>query len=80
MNGHNIGETAHLLGFEFPHHFTRLFKKVTGITPTEFLVPGARVKGLCPPLRVTVFRNCLIMNYLRAFLRSNPRGGKVATC
>ena len=37
MNGHNIGETAHLLGFEFPHHFTRLFKKVTGITPTEFL-------------------------------------------
>ena len=37
MNGHNIGETAHLLGFEFPHHFTRLFKKMTGITPTEFL-------------------------------------------
>ena len=37
MNGHNIGETAQLLGFEFPHHFTRLFKKVTGITPTEFL-------------------------------------------
>ena len=37
MNGYNIGETAHLLGFEFPHHFTRLFKKVTGITPTDFL-------------------------------------------
>ncbi|MBO6168758.1 MAG: helix-turn-helix transcriptional regulator [Bacteroidales bacterium] len=37
MNGHNIGETALLLGFEFPHHFTRLFKKVTGITPSEFL-------------------------------------------
>ena len=37
MNGHNINETAHLLGFEFPHHFTRLFKKVTGTTPTEFL-------------------------------------------
>ena len=37
MNGHNVGETALLLGFEFPHHFTRLFKKVTGITPTEFL-------------------------------------------
>ena len=36
MSGHNIGETAQLLGFEFPHHFTRLFKKVTGITPTEF--------------------------------------------
>ena len=37
MNGHNINETAHLLGFEYPHHFTRLFKKVTDITPTEFL-------------------------------------------
>jgi AraC-like DNA-binding protein len=37
MNGHNIGETAHLLGFEFPHHFTRLLKKMTGITPSEFL-------------------------------------------
>ena len=37
MNGHNVSETAHLLGFEFPHHFTRLFKKVTGITPREFL-------------------------------------------
>jgi AraC-like DNA-binding protein len=37
MNGHNVNETAHLLGFEYPHHFTRLFKKVTGIIPTEFL-------------------------------------------
>ena len=25
------------LGYEFPHHFTRLFKKVTGITPMRFL-------------------------------------------
>lgn len=33
----STGGTAFLLGFEFPHHFTRLFKKVTGITPTEFL-------------------------------------------
>ena len=37
MNGHNINETAHLLGLEYPHHFTRLFKKMTGITPTVFL-------------------------------------------
>ncbi len=37
MNGRNVNETAHLLGFEFPHHFTRLFRKVTGLTPSEFL-------------------------------------------
>ncbi len=37
MNGHNVNETARLLGFEFPHHFTRLFRKMTGITPSEFL-------------------------------------------
>ena len=37
MNGHNVGETARQLGFEFPHHFTRLFKKTTGMTPSEFL-------------------------------------------
>jgi AraC-like DNA-binding protein len=40
MNGNNIGETARLLGFDYPHHFTRLFKKVTGITPTDFLGGG----------------------------------------
>ena len=37
MNGHNISETSRLLGFDFPHHFTRLFKKMTGLTPSEFL-------------------------------------------
>lgn len=37
MSGHNINETAHLLGFDYPHHFTRLFKKLTGITPSEYL-------------------------------------------
>jgi len=37
MNGHNINETSRLLGFEFPHHFTRLFKKVVGITPSQFV-------------------------------------------
>ena len=37
MNGHNISETSRLLGFDFPHHFTRLFKKMTGLTPSDYL-------------------------------------------
>ena len=37
MNGYNISETSRLLGFEFPHHLTRLFKKITGLTPSEYL-------------------------------------------
>ncbi|MBR3405635.1 MAG: AraC family transcriptional regulator [Bacteroidales bacterium] len=30
-------ETAHLLGFGYTHHFNRIFKKETGLTPSEFL-------------------------------------------
>ena len=37
MTGHNVNETSHLLGFDYPHHFTRLFKKIVGITPSEFI-------------------------------------------
>jgi AraC-like DNA-binding protein len=37
MNGRNVNETARLLGFDYPHHFTRLFKHITSLTPTEFL-------------------------------------------
>ena len=37
MKGHTVGEVADLLGFEYPHHFSRLFKKVAGTTPTGFL-------------------------------------------
>ena len=37
MKGLSVGEVADLLGFSYPHHFSRLFKKVTGSTPSEFL-------------------------------------------
>lgn len=32
----DISGIAYSLGFEYPAHFTRLFKKVTGLTPTEY--------------------------------------------
>lgn len=33
-----ISEIAHELGFEYPHYFSRLFKKKTGLTPSEYRV------------------------------------------
>lgn len=31
-----VSEIAYKLGFEYPQHFTRLFKKVTGMSPSEY--------------------------------------------
>ena len=45
MQGHNISETSNMLGFEFPHHFTRLFKKTAGITPSQFIGKATREGG-----------------------------------
>lgn len=37
LGGKNITETADELGFEYPQHFTRVFKRSTGKTPSQFL-------------------------------------------
>ena len=36
MSGSTISETAESLGFDYPQHFTRTFKKHFGVTPREF--------------------------------------------
>ena len=37
MSGATISETAESLGFDYPQHFTRQFKKHFGITPSDFI-------------------------------------------
>ena len=32
----SISEVAYSLGFRYPQHFTRLFKKVVGCSPNEY--------------------------------------------
>lgn len=36
MKGMRVGEVADLLGFDYPNHLSRLFKKVTGLSPANF--------------------------------------------
>lgn len=36
-SGLTVAETAYKLGFEYPPHLSRLFKKETGMTPTEYI-------------------------------------------
>lgn len=34
----DIGEIAYHLGFEYPAHFTRMFKRLVGVTPKEYRI------------------------------------------
>lgn len=36
-SGESITQAAYRLGFEYPQHFSRMFKKFTGITPKEYI-------------------------------------------
>ena len=36
LSGKAIVQVAEELGFEYPQHFTRMFKNTTGLTPREF--------------------------------------------
>lgn len=37
LSGKNVTETADELGFEYPQHFNRVFKKTTGMPPLKFV-------------------------------------------
>lgn len=37
-NEMNISEVAYELGFQYPQHFSRMFKKVSGMTPHEYRI------------------------------------------
>ena len=37
INGSTITETAELLGFEYPQHFSRMFKKYYGASPKDYM-------------------------------------------
>ncbi len=36
----SISEIAYELGFKYPHHFSRMFKKIVKITPNEYKITG----------------------------------------
>ena len=37
INGMSVSETAYALGFEYPQHLSRMFKKIANLSPTEFV-------------------------------------------
>ena len=43
MNGETISQIAYDLGFEYPQHLSRLFKKQMGCTPSEYIKRVSKV-------------------------------------
>lgn len=39
-----ISEIAYTLGFKYPHHLSRMFKRVTGFTPNSYRLNGCHLK------------------------------------
>lgn len=39
-SGESIAQVAYALGFDYPQHFSRMFKKCTGTTPKEYANGG----------------------------------------
>lgn len=37
LSGATVSDTARQLGFDYPQHFTRIFKKHYGVTPSEYI-------------------------------------------
>lgn len=37
LSGQSVTQTAYSLGFDYPQHFTRMFKKHFGLTPTQYV-------------------------------------------
>ncbi|WP_300693121.1 helix-turn-helix domain-containing protein [uncultured Bacteroides sp.] len=40
---YSIAQVAYELGFQYPQHFTRLFKKVTGMVPNEYREKSSKI-------------------------------------
>lgn len=37
LNGESISETAYKLGYEYPQHLSRMFKRIESLSPSEFI-------------------------------------------
>ena len=42
-SGETIAQAAYKLGFEYPQHLSRMFKKQTGVTPSEYCASVRKV-------------------------------------